>query len=320
MSYILLVIGFIFLIKGADLFVDGASSIAKTLKIPSLIIGLTIVAFGTSAPEAAVSITGAFAGANDITVGNVVGSNIFNLLVVVGVAAFISPLNVKKSIIAKEFPFALLGAFVLIVLGLDSKYHNYTDNVLTRADGIMLLVLLGIFMYYLIELALTARKEGKDQEDEEEIKSYPLPKSILLSIIGIVGIVIGGDLVVDSASNIALAWGMSQSLVGLTIVAVGTSLPELVTSIVAARKGESDIALGNVIGSNIFNIFFVLGISSFIHEITINSAVFLDMFIMMAASFITYGFAASKRSINKKEGAFLVCLYVAYMIFVIWKG
>lgn len=301
MSYILLVIGFIFLIKGADLFVDGASSIAKTLKIPSLIIGLTIVAFGTSAPEAAVSITGAFAGANDITVGNVVGSNIFNLLVVVGVAAFISPLNVKKSIIAKEFPFALLGAFVLIVLGLDSKYHNYTDNVLTRADGIMLLVLLGIFMYYLIELALTARKEGKDQEDEEEIKSYPLPKSILLSIIGIVGIVIGGDLVVDSASNIALAWGMSQSLVGLTIVAVGTSLPELVTSIVAARKGESDIALGNVIGSNIFNIFFVLGISSFIHEITINSAVFLDMFIMMAASFITYGFAASKRSINKKR-------------------
>ncbi len=185
MSYILLVIGFIFLIKGADLFVDGASSIAKTLKIPSLIIGLTIVAFGTSAPEAAVSITGAFAGANDITVGNVVGSNIFNLLVVVGVAAFISPLNVKKSIIAKEFPFALLGAFVLIVLGLDSKYHNYTDNVLTRADGIMLLVLLGIFMYYLIELALTARKEGKDQEDEEEIKSYPLPKSILLSIIGL---------------------------------------------------------------------------------------------------------------------------------------
>lgn len=320
MSYIILVIGFIFLIKGADLFVDGASSIAKSLKIPSLIIGLTIVAFGTSAPEAAVSITGAFAGANDITVGNVVGSNMFNLLVVVGVAAFISPLKVKKSIITKEFPFALLGAFVLIVLGLDTKYHNYTENVLTRADGIMLLVLLGIFMYYLIELALTARKEGTDQEDDEEIKCYPLPKSILLSVIGIIGIVIGGDWVVDSATNIALDWGMSQSLVGLTIVAVGTSLPELVTSIVAARKGESDIALGNVIGSNIFNIFFVLGISSFIHEITINGAVFFDMFMMMAASFITYGFAASKRSINKKEGSFLVFLYIAYMIFVIWKG
>ena len=320
MSYILLVVGFIFLIKGADFFVDGASSIAKALKIPSLIIGLTIVAFGTSAPEAAVSITGAFAGANDITVGNVVGSNIFNLLVVVGVAAFICPLKVKKSIITKEFPFALLGAFVLIVLGLDSKYHNYTDNVLTRADGIMLLVLLGIFMYYLIELALNSRKEGLESEEDEEIKTYPMPKSILLCIVGIIGIVLGGDWVVDAASDIALTFGMSQSMVGLTIVAIGTSLPELVTSIVAARKGESDIALGNVIGSNIFNIFFVLGISSFIHEITINGAVFFDMFMMMAASFITYGFAASKRSINKPEGAFLVLLYVAYMVFVIWKG
>lgn len=320
MSYILLIIGFVLLIKGADLFVDGASSIAKALKIPSLIIGLTIVAFGTSAPEAAVSITGAFAGANDITVGNVVGSNIFNLLVVVGVAAFICPLKVKKSIITKEFPFAILGAFVLIVLGLDSKYHNYTDNVLTRADGIMLLVLLAIFMYYLIELALTSRKEGLEDEEGEEIKTYTMPKSILLCVVGIIGIVLGGDWVVDAASDIALTFGMSQSLVGLTIVAIGTSLPELVTSIVAARKGQSDIALGNVIGSNIFNIFFVLGISAFIHEITINGAVFLDMFIMMTASFIAYGFAASKRSINKLEGAFLVGLYVIYMTFVIWKG
>ena len=318
MSYFILVIGFVLLIKGADLFVDGASSIAKSLKIPSLIIGLTIVAFGTSAPEAAVSITGAFAEANDITVGNVIGSNLFNLLVVVGVASFISPLNVKRSIIAKEFPFAIMGAFVLIVLGYDSRYHNYPDNVLTRADGIMLLVLLAIFMYYLIELALTSRKNGV--EEEEEIKVYSMPKSIGLCLIGVIGIVLGGDWVVDAASDIALTFGMSQSMVGLTIVAVGTSLPELVTSIVAARKGESDIALGNVIGSNIFNIFFVLGISSFIHEITINTAVFFDMFIMLAASFITYGFAASKRKINKPEGAFLVLLYVVYMAFVIWKG
>lgn len=211
-----------------------------------------------------------------------------------------------------------MGAFVLIVLGYDSKYHNYPDNVLTRADGIMLLVLFGIFMYYLIELALTSRKNGTDEE--EEIKTYSMPKSIGLCLVGIVGIVLGGDWVVDAASDIAITFGMSQSMVGLTIVAVGTSLPELVTSIVAARKGESDIALGNVIGSNIFNIFFVLGISSFIHEITINNTVFFDMFIMLAASFITYGFAASKRKINKPEGAFLVLLYVAYMAFVIWKG
>ncbi|HAX73216.1 MAG TPA: sodium:proton exchanger [Firmicutes bacterium] len=317
MSYILLLVGFVLLIKGADLFVDGASSIAKTLKIPTLIIGLTIVAFGTSAPEAAVSISGAFKGANDITVGNVVGSNIFNLLVVVGISAFLAPLKVKRSIIGKEFPFAILGAFVLIVLGLDTKYHGYTENILTRADGIMLIVLLGIFMYYLIELALNSRQDGSD---DEEFVSRPLPKSILLSVIGIIGIVIGGQLVVDSATNIALAWGMSQSLVGLTIVAIGTSLPELVTSIVAARKGESDIALGNAIGSNIFNIFFVLGISSVIHEITINSAVFFDVFIMLFISIIVYGFAASKRSINKLEGGFMVLLYVAYMIFVIMKG
>ena len=316
MSYVLLIIGFLLLIKGADLFVSGASSIAKTFKIPTLIIGLTIVAFGTSAPEAAVSITGAFKGANDITVGNVVGSNIFNLLVVVGVAAMISPLKVKRSIISKEFPFTLLAAFALIILGLDTQYHGYKENILTRADGIMLLLLLGIFMYYLIELALTSREEATDEEYEE----MPLPKSILLSIIGVVGIIIGGQFVVDAATDIALSWGMSESLIGLTIVAVGTSLPELVTSIVAALKGESDIALGNVVGSNIFNIFFVLGLSSTIHEITINGDVFFDMFIMLAATFITYGFAISKRSINKLEGGFLVFLYVCYMIFVITKG
>ena len=274
------------LIKGADWFVGGASSIAKTLKIPSLIIGLTIVAFGTSAPEAAVSITGAFAGANDITVGNVIGSNMFNLLVVVGVSAFICPLKVKRSIIAKEFPFAILGTFVLILLGYDSKYHNYPDNVLTQADGIMLLLLMAIFMYYLIELALTSRKNGVEAETEEEIKVYSMPKSIGLCLIGIVGIVLGGDWVVDAASAIALTFGMSQS----------------------------------IIGSNIFNVFFVLGISSTIHEITINTSVFFDMFLMLITSLIAYGFAVSKRKINKVEGVILISLYVAYMAFVIWKG
>ncbi len=315
MSYVLLIIGFLLLIKGADLFVSGASSIAKILKIPTLIIGLTIVSFGTSAPEAAVSITGAFKGANDITVGNVIGSNLFNLLVVVGIASIISPLKVKKSIITKEFPFTLLAAFSLIILGLDTQYHGYTENVLTRADGIMLLLLLGIFMYYLIELALTSR-----EETEEDYEEMPMPKSIGLSIIGVIGIIIGGQFVIDSASNIALSWGMSESLVGLTIVAVGTSLPELVTSIVAALKGEADIALGNVVGSNIFNIFFVLGLSSTIHEITISGDVFFDMFIMLAATFVTYGFAISKRSINKLEGGFLVFLYICYMVFVLTKG
>lgn len=317
MEYILILVGFILLIKGADYFVDGASSIAKTFRIPTLIIGLTIVAFGTSAPEAAVSITSALQGQNEIAVGNVVGSNIFNLLLVVGVAAFIYPLSVKKSIIVKEFPFTLLSGFVLLVLAQDIMFQGATANVLTRADGIMLLVLFGIFMYYLIELALTTRTEVNEEDD---IKPMPIGKSVLLSVGGVVAIVIGGKLVVDSASTIALAWGMSQSLVGLTIIAIGTSLPELVTSIVAARKGESDIALGNVIGSCIFNVFFILGMSATIHPIAVSTEVFTDMTIMLIVTIVTYIFAVTKKNISKIEGIILVLTYVAYMTFIIMRN
>lgn len=317
MEYILILVGFILLIKGADYFVDGASSIAKTFRIPTLIIGLTIVAFGTSAPEAAVSITSALQGQNEIAVGNIVGSNIFNLLLVVGVAAFICPLKVKKSIIVKEFPFTLLSGFVLLVLAQDIMFQGATANVLTRADGIMLLVLFGIFMYYLIELALTTRTEVNEEDD---IKPMPIGKSVLLSVGGVVAIVIGGKLVVDSASTIALAWGMSQSLVGLTIIAIGTSLPELVTSIVAARKGESDIALGNVIGSCIFNVFFILGMSATIHPIAVSTEVFTDMTIMLIVTIVTYIFAVTKKKISKIEGIILVLTYVAYMTFIIMRN
>lgn len=317
MDYIWILIGFVLLIKGADYFVDGASSIAKTLRIPTLIIGLTIVAFGTSAPEAAVSVTSALQGQNEIAIGNVVGSNIFNLLLVVGIAAFICPLNVKKSIIAKEFPFVLLSGVVLLVLAQDIRFQGATVNSLTRADGIMLLVLFGIFMYYLVELALTSRTEVSEEED---IKPMPMSKSILLSIGGVAAIVIGGKLVVDAASSIAVAWGMSQNLVGLTIIAVGTSLPELVTSIVASRKGESDIALGNVIGSNLFNIFFILGISAFIHPIAVSPEVFVDMTFMLIVTVVAYIFAVTKKSINKIEGSLLALTYVAYMTFIIIRN
>lgn len=316
MQYILLLIGFVLLIKGADFFVDGASAIAKIMRIPTLIIGLTIVAFGTSAPEVAVSVTSAIQGQNEIAIGNVVGSNIFNLLLVVGVAAMISPLGVKKSIIIKEFPLTILSGFVLLILSKDVMLQNLPENVLTRADGLMLLVLFGIFMYYLIELALTSRNEGGD----EEIEAMPLSKSIPLSIGGIIAIVIGGKLVVDAASHIALAWGMSQNLVGLTIVAIGTSLPELVTSVIAARKGESDIALGNVIGSNIFNVFLILGISSVIHPIAISSEVFVDMAFMLIATILTYMFAITKKKVNRFEGGILAVLYIIYMIFIILRN
>lgn len=319
MQYMVLIVGFILLIKGADFFVEGASSIAKIMRIPTLIIGLTIVAFGTSAPEAAVSVTSALQGQNEIAMGNVVGSNIFNLLAVVGVAALIYPLKVKKSIIIKEFPFVILSCMVLLIISLDVMLQGAAQNILTRADGMILLIFFGIFMYYLIEISIKARKEGAE-EDDGEVKEMPLNKSILISIGGVIGIVIGGKLVVDSASTIAIAWGMSQNLVGLTIVAIGTSLPELVTSIVAAKKGESDIALGNVIGSCIFNVFFILGMSTVIRPIAIGTEVFFDMTVMLVVTLLTYLFAITKRKITKWEGGILALSYVVYMVFIIIRN
>nr|WP_307991709.1 calcium/sodium antiporter [uncultured Niameybacter sp.] len=311
MDYILLLIGFILLIKGADFFVDGASSIAKTLKVPSLIIGLTIVAFGTSAPELAVSITSALKGQNGIAVGNVVGSNIFNVLMVVGVAAIIYPLTVKKSVLFKEFPFTVLSCVVLFILSIDQFMDGGTTNILSRTDGAILLIFFSIFMYYLIESALKAR-----ENEEEQVDAMPLWKSIVFSIGGIIGIVIGGDIVVDSATNIALNWGMSETLVGLTIVAIGTSLPELVTSVVAAKKGESDIALGNVIGSSIFNVFLILGVSSMLNPIELSGPIFVDIFIMLVITLLTFVFSMNKR-INRVEGGVLVAGYIAYMAYII---
>lgn len=316
MNYILLLIGFALLIKGADYFVEGASSIAKQFRIPTLIIGLTIVAFGTSAPEAAVSITSAIKGQNEIALGNIVGSNIFNLLFVVGIAAVICPLQVKKSMIIKEFPFTLLSCVVLLILVQDRVFGAGTTDVLNRGDGLMLLLFFCIFMYYLIEVAVTAR----ETTEEEGIEAMPIGKSSLFTLGGIVAIVIGGDLVVDSASDIALAWGMSQNLVGLTIVAVGTSLPELVTSMVAARKGESDIALGNVIGSNLFNVFFILGVSACIHPIAVNPSIITDSFFLLIITLVTYLFAVTKKKINKLEGGVLVAAYIIYMIFIIIRN
>ncbi|MGL5718181.1 MAG: calcium/sodium antiporter [Paraclostridium sp.] len=314
MNYVLLLIGFVLLIKGADSFVTGASSIAKSLKIPTIIIGLTIVAFGTSAPEAAVSVTAALKGQNDIAIANVVGSNIFNLLAVIGIASIINPVRVQKTTIIKEFPFAILASLVLMILAHDTRFQGYPENSLNKADGLMLLALFSIFMYYLVEMALTS-KEEMDLEQVDE--KTPIGKSILWSIIGIIGIIIGGQMVVNSATSIALKLGMSENLVGLTIVSIGTSLPELVTSIVAARRGESDIAMGNVIGSNLFNVLFVLGISSFIHPILVHPIVFIDMLIMVLITMIAFAFSITKKRIGKIEGGILTSLYILYMIFII---
>jgi len=315
MTYIILLIGFLFLIKGADFFVEGSSSIAKKFKIPSLIIGLTIVAFGTSAPEAAVSITAAIRGQNEMAIANVVGSNIFNILFVVGVTAMIKPIYVQKSTILKEFPFLLLSSIVLAILAYDVWFQGYNENILTRADGLIFLALFIIFIYYLIDMAI----HSNDETSEENYKVMPLSKSILLSIGGLLGIIIGGNFVVNSASDIAMSLGMSENLVGLTIVAIGTSLPELATSIVAAKKGESDIAIGNAVGSNIFNILFVLGVSSCISNVPVQAEAFTDMFVMIVSTIIVYVLAISNRKINKVEGMIISLLYIAYFVFIIYR-
>ena len=305
---VILLAGFVFLIKGSDFFVDGASSIASLLKIPTIIVGLTIVAFGTSAPEAAVSITSSLTGSNAMAVGNVIGSNMFNLLMVIGISALLGDLLMEKSTLNKDLPF-LVGITILfaafIVIGWD----------ITNIEGIILLVILFIYLIYLI---INARKSA-DANKVEKAK-LSLPKSIFFMLIGLVGIVLGGDLVVDSASAIAIAFGMSETLVGLTIVAMGTSLPELVTSITALKKGENQLVIGNVIGSNIFNILFVLGASSAISAIPLDSSLLIDVIFMVAVTILCFIFGKTQDKFDKKEGAILVACFILYMAFAILRN
>lgn len=324
MSYVFLLAGFVFLVKGADFFVGGSSAIARFFKIPSFIIGLTIVAFGTSAPEAAVSITAAFKGQNDIALGNVIGSNMFNLLAVVGICALIKPISVKTSILAKEFPFSILATVALLLMGLDVFFGGQSVDMLSRGEAWVLILFFCIFAVMLVMSALSARKSGEIKEllddAEAEIpkeKKQPLWKSILLAVVGLAGIIGGGQLVVNSAKEIALSFGISETLVGLTIVAIGTSLPELVTSIVAASKGESDMAIGNVVGSNIFNVLFVLALSAAINPIPFDLNVLIDLGILIGVSLLTYIFAVVKKGINRLEGGILVALYAGYMSYII---
>lgn len=315
MNYILLIIGFLFLIKGADIFVEGSSSIAKSLKISPMLIGLTIVAFGTSSPEAAVSINAAIKGSNEIVIANIVGSSIFNIMVVLGVVAVIKKININHITILKELPFLLLASLVLYVLSLDHFLEGHGENLITRSDGIILLAFFLIYMYYIIETAF------KSKEDYgEDIKTMSLYRSILFLILGILAILVGGKWVVISSTKIALSLGMSETLVGLTIVAIGTSLPELTTSIVAAYKGESDIAVGNVIGSNIFNILLVLGITTVIKPIAIENSFFLDMVYLLFGTVAILVFSISRKSISRFEGALLTLSYIGYMVYIIIRN
>lgn len=315
MSFILLIIGFFFLIKGADLFVDGAASIARKFNIPSMIIGLTIVAMGTSAPEAAVSITSSLSGQNDMSVANVVGSNFFNILVVLGVSSLISKLPVQKNTIKKDTPFLLIVSGLLLVFGIN-KY-------ISRIEGLILLIVFVYFLYSTVKMdkSVTNLDSSSDNEialaESDTTTQTPILKTVILSVIGILGIVIGGDMVVDSATSIATLFGMSANLVGLTIVAIGTSLPEFVTSIVAIKKGETEIAIGNVIGSNIFNILLVLGLATFISPITISTLALIDIIFMLCITILLYLFMKKDYSLLKKHGIILVGIYIVYMSYTI---
>lgn len=305
MDYILLVLGFIALIKGADWFVDGASSLARRLGVSAAVIGLTVVAMGTSAPEAAVSITAAVQGSNEIAVGNVIGSNLFNLLIVLGVCMIITAVPTAKEILVRDFPWNIAATVLLIPFILDGR--------ISRIEGIILLILFVSYIGYVLYRTVKNRLPV----DESEIGNAPLHKSILLLIIGIALVVAGGQLVVSSATGIATSWGVSETLIGLTVVAFGTSLPELVTSIVAAKKGEVGMAVGNVIGSNLFNLLFILGITTTIRPIAVESGIMADLLLLTVFTVMMFGFSLLGKKGSRIKGIVSVLCYAGYLAYII---
>lgn len=309
MTVLILVVGFILLIKGADFFVDGSSSVAKRLKVPSMIIGLTIVAMGTSLPECAVSVTASLSNNNALAVSNVVGSNIFNLMVVCGMCTLFVPIAVSKDTLKKEFPFSIICAALLLVLG-------KIGMSLGRVDSIVFLIIFALYLAYMIYSALQARNQAMEEEMDEEIKLLPVWQCIVYIVGGAIAIKYGGDFVVESATTIASMLGLSQNLIGLTIVALGTSLPELVTSIVAARKNEIDMALGNVIGSNIFNILLVLGVAGVISPVAFVTENIIDIIILMVMSAIVWLYAFKKNELVRWQGISMLAMYVIYLVYI----
>lgn len=303
MEYLLLLIGFVLLIKGADFFVDGSSSLARIMKVPSVIIGLTIVAMGTSAPEASVSINAALAGSNDIAISNVIGSNLFNGLVVVGVCAFMAGFKTNPEILKRDMPLNIIVTAILCIMLLDRHIN--------RIEGIILLIGMAVYIATMVISAL------KNRETADECKILSLPKSLIFIIGGLIAVIFGGTLVVDDACLIAKDFGVSENFIGLTIIAIGTSLPELVTSITATRKGDSGLALGNAIGSNLFNILFILGMSATICPLNVLSESIIDCIILLVSAVILYVFARTKKTMNRWEGIVCVFLYVGYTAYLL---
>lgn len=303
MEYLLLLIGFVLLIKGADFFVDGSSSLARIMKVPSVIIGLTIVAMGTSAPEASVSVNAALAGSNDIAISNVIGSNLFNGLVVVGVCAFMAGFKTNPEILKRDMPLNIIVTAILYIMLLDRHIN--------RIEGIILLIGMAVYIAAMVISAL------KNRETADECRILSLPKSLIFIIGGLIAVIFGGTLVVDNACLIAKDFGVSENFIGLTIIAIGTSLPELVTSITATRKGDSGLALGNAIGSNLFNILFILGMSATICPLNVLSESIIDCIILLVSAVILYVFARTKKTMNRWEGIVCVFLYVGYTAYLL---
>ncbi len=304
---ILLVIGFVLLVKGADWFVEGASRVAERFGIPQLVIGLTIVAMGTSLPEAAVSVSAALKGSAEITIGNILGSNILNVLLILGLTAVITPVAVQKSTIKYEIPYVVVVSAVLMGIG-------YADGVVGRLDGVILWILFIMYLLYLLKMA----KSGADVIEEIPGDGKPMPvwKMLVMIVAGAAMIVLGSNLAVDAASGLARIFGMSERLIGLTIVAFGTSLPELVTSVTAAIKGKADIAVGNIVGSNIFNILFVVGTSALITPVVYASSFLVDSIAAIAVGIILWLLVFRKQKLNRLGGAILLVCYAGYFVYL----
>ena len=314
-NIILLVIGFVILIKGADIFVDGASSVAGNIKISKMLIGLTIVSFGTSAPEFAVSIKSLLSNNGDIVLGNVIGSNILNILLILGISALVHPLRVTNNTVKKEIPLTLLITLMFSVL-LSDNLLDGRINSFTRSDGIVIVITFMVFIYYLFSMM-----RNKTEQDNSEENYLKMSKAIIYTILGIVAIILGSNFVVDNASIIAKNIGISERLIALTIVALGTSLPELVTSVTATKKGEYDIAIGNVVGSNIFNIGVVTGVPiailGGINKINFNV---YDIFVLLITVVLLFLFSFKDRKISKFEGFIFICIFLVYYSYVVLMG
>lgn len=314
LTYVLFLVGFFALIKGADLLVDGASSLAKRLGISALVIGLTVVAFGTSAPELAVNILASFNDSTDIAIGNILGSNIVNILFILGVSAIFYPLAVQHGTVWKEIPFALLAVIVLWLL--------VSDTVVSRADGFLLITFFVVFLMYIYQLTRKEQSANTQAKVSETDNQYSLLKSWMMVILGMAGLVIGGKWIVDGAVAFAASFGVSEALIGLTIVAVGTSLPEMATSIMAAYKKNVDIAVGNVVGSNIFNIFWILGISSIIQPLPFSANLTVDLKITLVVTFALFLalFVGKRHILERWQGVVFVILYLVYTLYLIFRG